>query len=62
MKQFLDKDFYYESLGKLAPEDAEGSIDLANSDTSARIAQLAQSLPQTWQKQSIMITQKTCRS
>ena len=33
-----------ESLGKLAPEDAEGSIDLANSDTSARIAQLAQSL------------------
>ena len=33
-----------ESLGKLAPEDAEGGIDLANSDTSARIAQLAQSL------------------
>ena len=33
-----------ESLGKLAPEDAEGSIELANSDTSARIAQLAQSL------------------
>lgn len=33
-----------ESLGKLTPEDAEGSIDLANSDTSARIAQLAQSL------------------
>lgn len=26
-----------ESLGKLAPEDAEGGIDLANSDTSARI-------------------------
>ena len=33
-----------ESLGKLAPEDAEGGIELANSDTSARIAQLAQSL------------------
>lgn len=33
-----------ESLGKLAPEDTEGGIDLANSDTSARIAQLAQSL------------------
>ena len=33
-----------ESLGKLAPEDAEGGIDLANSDTSERIAQLAQSL------------------
>ena len=31
-------------LGKLAPEDAEGGIELANSDTSARIAQLAQSL------------------
>ena len=33
-----------ESLGKLAPEDAEGGIELANSDTSERIAQLAQSL------------------
>ena len=33
-----------ESLGKLAPEDAEGGIELANSDTSAQIAQLAQSL------------------
>ena len=33
-----------ESLGKLAPEDTEGDIKLANSDTSVRIAQLAQSL------------------
>ena len=33
-----------ESLGKLSPEDAEGGIELANSDTSAQIAQLAQSL------------------
>ena len=33
-----------ESLGKLSPEDTEGGIELANSDTSAQIAQLAQSL------------------
>ena len=33
-----------ESLGKLSPEDADGGIELANSDTSTQIAQLAQSL------------------
>ncbi|PLS25844.1 glutamate racemase [Bifidobacterium imperatoris] len=33
-----------ESLGKLAPEDARGSVDLANSDPSERIAALAHEL------------------
>lgn len=33
-----------ESLGKLAPDDAEGGIVLDNSDTCERIARLAQSL------------------
>ena len=33
-----------ESLGKLAPDHADGGIELANSDTCERIARLAQSL------------------
>lgn len=33
-----------ESLGKLAPEDAQGSVELANSDGSERIAELASTL------------------
>ena len=33
-----------ESLGKLAPEDAIGSVELANSDPSARIAELSRAL------------------
>ena len=33
-----------ESLGKLAPEDAEGGIELSNSDTSEDVARLSQSL------------------
>lgn len=33
-----------ESLGKLAPEDATGSVELANSDPSERIAALSRSL------------------
>ena len=33
-----------ESLGKIAPDNAEGGIELANSDTCERIARLAQSL------------------
>jgi glutamate racemase len=33
-----------ESLGKLAPDQAVGGIELANSDTSERIAELAEAL------------------
>ncbi|KAA8829453.1 glutamate racemase [Bifidobacterium myosotis] len=33
-----------ESLGKLAPEDAVGSVELSNSDPSARIAELSRDL------------------
>ena len=33
-----------ESLGKLAPEDAQGGIELSNSDTSAETAKLSRSL------------------
>lgn len=33
-----------ESLGKLAPEDAVGGVELANSDPSARIAELSRDL------------------
>ena len=33
-----------ESLGKLAPEDAIGGVELANSDSSARIAELSRDL------------------
>ena len=35
-----------ESLGKLAPEDAVGGVELANSDPSPRVAALAQDLLQ----------------
>ena len=33
-----------ESLGKLAPEDATGGVELANSDPSERIAELSRKL------------------